>query len=111
MTLSLNLGFPRIGDKRQLKKATESYWKGETSQADLVKTSQELRHHNWQLQKDAGLDILPVGDFSFYDQILDMSCLLGNVPERYEWSGENVDMDTYFAMARGNDKAPAMVMS
>ena len=111
MTLSLNLGFPRIGDKRQLKKATESYWKGEISQADLIKTGQELRHHNWQLQKDAGLDILPVGDFSFYDQILDMSCLLGNVPERYGWSGDSVDMDIYFAMARGNDKAPAMEMT
>ena len=111
MTLSLNLGFPRIGDKRQLKKATESYWKGETSQADLLKTGPELRHHNWQLQKDAGLDILPVGDFSFYDQILDMSCLLGNVPERYGWSGDSVDMDIYFAMARGNDKAPAMEMT
>lgn len=104
MTLALNLGFPRIGERRELKKAVESYWKGEISQEDLLTKGKELRTKHWNIQKDAGIDYPPSNDFSFYDQMLDTSCLLGAVPERYNWSGDNVDIDTYFAMARGSQK-------
>ncbi len=111
MVLATNLGFPRIGGKRELKKATESYWKGQSSLEELLATGRELRKRHWMMQKDAGLDHIPSNDFSFYDQVLDMACTLGCVPERYGWDGDMVDMDTYFAMARGNDKAPAMEMT
>jgi len=71
MALIHNLGFPRIGAKRELKFALESYWKGESSRATLQATGAQLRQRHWQQQ--AGLDLVPVGDFSFYDQVLDMS--------------------------------------
>lgn len=104
MVLATNLGFPRIGDMRQLKKAVESYWKGNSSKEDLLSTGKSLRAHNWKLQKDAGLDHIPSNDFSFYDQVLDMICTLGCVPERYEWDGGDIDLDLYFAMARGRQQ-------
>lgn len=100
MTYALNLGFPRIGVKRELKKATESYWKGEISREELFKAGKELRLRHWQLQKDAGITYVPTNDFSFYDHILDTSCLLGIIPDRYDLN----DPDLYFSMARGNQK-------
>lgn len=100
MTYALNLGFPRIGVKRELKKATESYWKGEISREDLFKAGKELRLRHWQLQKDAGITYVPTNDFSFYDHILDTSCLLGVIPDRYDLN----DPDLYFSMARGSQK-------
>lgn len=111
MAIATNLGFPRIGAKRELKKATESFWKGETSEAELLSAGKALRQQNWKLQQDAGITHIPVGDFSFYDHVLDMSALLGCVPARYNWSGDKVDTATYFAMARGSDTAPAMEMT
>ena len=72
MVLATNLGFPRIGDMRQLKKAVEDYWKGNSSQEALLATGKSLRAHNWKLQKDAGIEHIPSNDFSFYDQILDL---------------------------------------
>ncbi len=104
MVLATNLGFPRIGDMRQLKKAVESYWKGKSSAEELLSTGSALRAHNWKLQKDAGLDHIPSNDFAYYDQMLDMISTLGLVPKRYNWDGANVDLDTYFAMARGAQK-------
>lgn len=104
MVLATNLGFPRIGDMRQLKKAVEAYWKGQSSQDDLLNTGKELRAHNWKLQQKAGLDQVPSNDFSFYDQVLDMITTLGLIPERYNWDGGQVDLDTYFAMARGRQQ-------
>jgi 5-methyltetrahydropteroyltriglutamate--homocysteine methyltransferase len=106
-----NLGFPRIGHKRELKKALESYWKGDITAADLMRTGSELRARHWQIQHDAGLDYVPVGDFSFYDQMLDTSAMVGAVPQRYGFAGDRVDFDTYFAMARGSQSAPAMEMT
>lgn len=111
MVIATNLGFPRIGVKRELKKATEAYWKGETSRDELLAAGRELRLRHWQMQKDAGIAHIPCNDFSFYDQMLDMSCLLGVVPDRYNWQGGTVDLDTYFAMARGNKTVPAMEMT
>lgn len=96
-----NLGFPRIGLNRELKKALESYWKGQSSKEALLQAGAELRARHWKLQQAAGLDHIPSNDFSFYDQILDLSCMLGCVPRRYCWTGGEVDLDTYFAMARG----------
>ena len=104
MVLATNLGFPRIGANRELKKALESYWKGKSSQEELAKVAQDLCARHWKLQQEAGLDHIPSNDFSLYDQVLDTICMAGLVPERYKWDGGNVDMDTYFAMARGAQK-------
>lgn len=101
MVLATNLGFPRIGVQRELKKALESCWKGETTQQDLIQTGQTLRARHWLLQKNAGIAHIPCNDFSFYDQMLDMTATLGAIPSRYGWDGGNVDLDLYFAMARG----------
>ena len=101
MVLATNLGFPRIGPMRELKKAVEAYWKGKSSKDELLTVGQELRAQNWKLQKDAGLDHVPSNDFAYYDQILDLTTTLGLVPSRYKHGGGNVDLDTYFAMARG----------
>jgi 5-methyltetrahydropteroyltriglutamate--homocysteine methyltransferase len=95
------LGYPRIGQDRQLKKATESYWKGETTLNVLKAAGAQIRKDNWLKQKQAGIDHIPSNDFSFYDQMLDMSCLLGNVPARFGWDGKTVGLDTLFFMARG----------
>ena len=116
MIRAANLGFPRIGRNRELKKATEAYWAGETDAVRLGETARELRRENWREQADAGLSVIPSNDFSFYDQVLDTTAMLGAVPPRFQ-TGEHaqnagtVDLDTYFAMARGTDDAPAMEMT
>ncbi|MEK8090704.1 5-methyltetrahydropteroyltriglutamate--homocysteine S-methyltransferase [Thermithiobacillus plumbiphilus] len=111
MSIAHNLGFPRIGLKRELKKALESFWKGGINEDALLATARELRQRHWHLQQEAGMDLIPVGDFSFYDHMLDMTALLGAVPARYGFSGEMVDLETYFAMARGSQTQPAMEMT
>ncbi len=95
------LGYPRIGEKRELKKATEAYWAGRISRAELEETGRTIRHRNWLTQQKAGIDLIPSNDFSFYDAMLDLSCLVGNVPPRFGWQGGEVDLDTRFAIARG----------
>src|SRR5438445_309690 len=102
MPIAHNLGFPHIGAGRELKRATEGYWGGKVSRDQLLRTGAELRAAHWRLQRDAGLDLVPVNDFSFYDRVLDTCAMVGAVPERYGWSGATVDLDTYFAMARGS---------
>ncbi len=100
--LSNVLGFPRIGPQRELKSATESYWSGDRSMEDLLGTAKDLRAANWKLQRDAGIDLIPSNDFSLYDQVLDTVAMVGAVPARYDWDGSgDIDLDTYFAMARG----------
>jgi 5-methyltetrahydropteroyltriglutamate--homocysteine methyltransferase len=99
-----NLGFPRIGAKRELKRALETFWAGQTSEAQLLETAKAIRAENWRTQQAAGIDLIPSNDFSFYDQMLDTSALLGAVPERFHWPGNNVDLKTYFAMTRGVSK-------
>ncbi len=101
MALSTISGYPRIGGNRELKKALEQFWSGKIAESDLVKTGAEIRKKNLETQRAAGIDIVPVNDFSFYDQVLDTTALVGNVPARYGWNGGNVELDTYFAMARG----------
>jgi len=102
MTVSVaTLGFPRIGLRRELKFALESYWAGKSGLAELREAAAGLRIANWARQKALGANILPSNDFSLYDHVLDTSALVGAVPARYDWDGETVDSDTYFAMARG----------
>jgi len=103
------LGYPRIGEKRELKRATEAYWKGELPIAGLLETGRILRETNWKKQQAAGIDLIPVNDFSFYDQMLDMSCLLGNVPPRFQWEGGRADVDTAFTIARGTQGGSSLV--
>lgn len=108
---AVNLGFPRIGVKRELKKAQESFWKGEISRDVFLAEGKHLRTRHWELQKTAGIQAVPCNDFSGYDQMLDMACLLGCVPARYGFKGGTVDLATYYAMARGSKNAPAMEMT
>lgn len=115
MVISANLGFPRIGPKRELKKAVESFWKGESDAEALLKVAATIRKDNWEYQQAQGIDHIPSNDFSLYDQVLDTISLLGAIPERYGFSGGNVSLSTYFAMARGAQSdgvdVPAMEMT
>jgi 5-methyltetrahydropteroyltriglutamate--homocysteine methyltransferase len=104
-------GFPRIGDRRELKTATEGYWAGRVPAEELEATARELRRETWTLLRDAGLGQVPSNHFSLYDQMLDTCVLVGAVPERHRPAGPAVDLDTYFAMARGRDDATAMEMT
>jgi 5-methyltetrahydropteroyltriglutamate--homocysteine methyltransferase len=101
MPTSHTLGFPPLGAARELKRATESYWSGKVSRESLLATGAELRARHWRLQRDSGIDLPASNDFSFYDRVLDTCALVGAVPPRYGWAGTAVDLDTYFAMARG----------
>src|SRR5690625_5961087 len=95
MTIIHNLGFPRIGAKRELKFAQEAYWAGNIDAAELERIGKELRERHWQLQADAGVVLIPVSDFAWYDHILEWTCLLGVIIARFE-NDENaqVDLDT-----------------
>ena len=98
------LGYPRVGAKRELKKATESYWAKNSNQAALELVAYEIRKQNWKKQQESGIDLIPVNDFSFYDQVLDTTLLVGAVPERYQEllkTQSFSELDVYFAMARG----------
>ncbi len=101
MALAHNLGFPRIGRDRELKKALEAHWKGELNEVGLQAVGRELRATHWQVQKDAGIELLPVGDFAWYDQVLSHSLLFGVIPKRFRQQGETPSLKTLFAMARG----------
>src|SRR5256884_7338195 len=101
MPLSHNLGFPHLGAARELKRATEGYWSGKVSQADLLKTGAALRERHWRLQQDAGMDLVPSNDFSYYDRVLDTCALVGAVPKRYGWAGGPLGLGTQLPMARG----------
>ncbi len=110
MAKSTVLGYPRIGAKRELKRALEGYWKGKLSASELTTLAGELRVANWQTLRQAGVDVIPSNDSSLYDHVLDMVVLLGAVPERYQHISD--PLDRYFAMARGEaDGAPAMEMT
>ncbi len=106
MTIIHNLGFPRIGSDRELKRAQEAYWAGRGDQAALRETGRELRARHWAIQARAGLATVPVGDFAWYDHILEWTTTLGAVPARFgQPEGEPVGLDTLFRMARG--RAPS----
>lgn len=99
--LNHTLGFPRVGLRRELKKAQESYWAGNSTQEELLAVGRELRAHHWQQQQQAGVDLVPVGDFAWYDHVLSTSLLLGNVPERHQNKQGTLDLDTLFRIGRG----------
>ena len=102
-----NLGYPRIGSKRELKKALENYWSGKIGLETLLETGKTIRQENWLLQEEHGIDIIPSNDFSLYDQVLDLSFTLGCIPERYTNLKNNPNFskqDLYFAMARGHQE-------
>ncbi|MFZ4834965.1 5-methyltetrahydropteroyltriglutamate--homocysteine S-methyltransferase [Rouxiella sp. Mn2063] len=99
--LNHTLGFPRVGLRRELKKAQESYWAGNSTQEELLATGRELRARHWKQQQDAGVDLVPVGDFAWYDHVLTTSLLLGNVPARHQNADGSVDLDTLFRLGRG----------
>jgi 5-methyltetrahydropteroyltriglutamate--homocysteine methyltransferase len=104
-----NLGYPRIGRHRELKFALEEFWRGRLNEADLLATAKTLRKRHWQLQKAAGLDVIPSNDFSFYDQVLDALVLVGATPARF---GEGpVTLTRYFQMARNSNEQTAMEMT
>ncbi|MDO3426536.1 5-methyltetrahydropteroyltriglutamate--homocysteine S-methyltransferase [Chryseobacterium sp. APV1] len=99
------LGYPRIGSNRELKKACEQYWSGKITLDELLDVGKNIRQNNWKLQQEAGIDLIPCNDFSFYDQVLDMTLTLGAIPERYEEIAlKKSETDLYFAMARGFQK-------
>ncbi|AJI96149.1 5-methyltetrahydropteroyltriglutamate--homocysteine S-methyltransferase [Yersinia ruckeri] len=99
--LNHTLGFPRVGLKRELKKAQESYWAGNITQEALLNVGRELRARHWQQQQQAGVDLVPVGDFAWYDHVLTTSLLLGNVPARHQNDDGSIDLDTLFRIGRG----------
>jgi 5-methyltetrahydropteroyltriglutamate--homocysteine methyltransferase len=96
-----SLGTPRIGPRRELKFALESFWSGATDEKALIETGVGLRAANWARQKKLGVSVIPSNDFSFYDQVLDTSVMVGAIPKIYGWDGGPVPLATYFAMARG----------
>ena len=96
-----SLGFPRIGPRRELKKALESHWTGRTGTQDLLDDAAALRAATWARQHAAGIAHIPSNDFSLYDHVLDTSAMVGAIPDLYDWSGGAPTLDTYFAMARG----------
>ncbi len=101
---SHNLGYPRVGSQRELKKACEQFWAGKIDRDALQKVARGIRHQNWETQQNAGIDLIPSNDFSLYDHVLDMSLAVGAIPERYLQlidGKTNRELDLYFAMARG----------
>uniref|UniRef100_A0AB33KWW0 5-methyltetrahydropteroyltriglutamate--homocysteine methyltransferase n=1 Tax=Tenacibaculum sp. Pbs-1 TaxID=3238748 RepID=A0AB33KWW0_9FLAO len=101
------LGYPRIGSNRKLKKACEQYWSGKTSLQELLETGRNICQENWKTQQEAGIDLIPCNDFSYYDQVLDMTLTVGAIPKRYNevaLKTSNSELDLYFAMARGYQK-------
>ncbi|CAM6036917.1 unnamed protein product [Sphagnum compactum] len=105
------VGYPRMGPKRELKFALESFWDKKTAASDLEKTAKDLRHAIWKQMADAGVTLIPSNTFSYYDQVLDTTALVGAVPPRYGWTGGEIGLDIYFSMARGNATQPAMEMT
>lgn len=104
-------GYPRIGAKRELKFAVEAFWKGAKTEAEVEAVAADIRRANWATQKAAGADLLPVGDFSFYDHVLDLLCTLGAIPKRFGFDAAKLSLPEYFQLARGNATQFAMEMT
>ena len=104
-------GYPRVGAKRELKFAVEAFWKGAKSEVELRQTAADIRQKNWATQIAAGADLLPVGDFSYYDHVLDTLCALGAIPARFGFDADKLTLSQYFELARGNASQVAMEMT
>jgi 5-methyltetrahydropteroyltriglutamate--homocysteine methyltransferase len=105
------VGYPRMGPKRELKFALESFWDQKSSVDDLEKVAADLRASIWKQMADAGIKYIPSNTFAYYDQVLNTTAMLGAVPPRYGWTGGEIGFDTYFSMGRGNATVPAMEMT
>ncbi|KAF8007056.1 hypothetical protein BT93_K1149 [Corymbia citriodora subsp. variegata] len=104
------VGYPRMGPRRELKFALDSFWDGKSSAEELLKVAADLRSSIWLQMDAAGIKYVPSNTFSHYDQVLDTTAMLGAVPARYGWEGGEIGFDIYFLMARGNASVPAMEM-
>lgn len=109
--MSTNLGMPRVGRKRELKFATEKYWRQEITASELLSTATDVVDDIYTQQLNAGIDLIPVNDFSFYDRVLDLCCLLGVTPERFSQDIKPFFLDEYFRLARGDGDIAAMEMT
>lgn len=106
-----SLGYPRIGKNREWKKLLEAYWAGKIDEQSFRSQMEDIQLQHLQTQQQAGIDLIPVGDFTFYDHVLDTAAMFGIVPARYGYKGGEIPLDLYFAMARGNAEAPACEMT
>ncbi|NQD66049.1 5-methyltetrahydropteroyltriglutamate--homocysteine S-methyltransferase [Bacillus haikouensis] len=109
--ISSNVGYPRIGEKREWKKALEQFWTGKLERETFLKRIEEVRLQHLKKQKEHGIDLIPVGDFSLYDHVLDTAVMFGLVPKRFKYSGGKVSLETYFDIARGTKEAVAAEMT
>ena len=105
------IGYPYIGEDREWKKSLEAFWRNELSEEDILKTLKDIRIARIDKQLSLGLDIITVGDFTYYDRMLDTAVMFGLVPKRFDWQGGKVDLQTYYEVARGNKNAVASEMT
>lgn len=106
-----NLGYPRIGKNREWKKTLEAYWQGKIKETEFRSEMAEIQLQHLKTQQEAGIELIPVNDFTFYDHVLDTAVMFGIVPPRYAYEGGEIGLDLYFAMARGNAEATACEMT
>lgn len=109
--ISSNLGYPRIGEKREWKKALEQFWAGKLPESDFLATVKKLRLSYLKKQQSLGVDLIPIGDFSLYDHVLDTAVLFGLIPDRFNRGERQISLDTYFSIARGSKDAEASEMT
>lgn len=109
--ISTVIGYPYIGENREWKRCVESFWNKKISEEQFIAEMKAIRLNNLKRQQALGLELLTVGDFTFYDRMLDLAAMFGLVPSRYEWSGQEVDLTTYYTMARGGKQAVACEMT
>jgi len=108
MSKNYIVGFPRIGEQRELKKVLENYWSGKTDFNEVQKVASQLKSRHWGYQQEAGIDFIASNDFSLYDNVLDTAVMLGAIPARFKDLKEE---ELYFSMARGNKTLVAMEMT
>lgn len=110
-TMSSTIGYPYIGENREWKRALEAFWAEKMTEVELTNTLKEIRLSRLKKQQEAGIGQIPVGDFTFYDRVLDTAVMFGMIPDRYHWQGGEVPLTTYFSMARGTQNAVACEMT
>ncbi|GLX67882.1 5-methyltetrahydropteroyltriglutamate--homocysteine S-methyltransferase [Paenibacillus glycanilyticus] len=111
MAKSSVLGYPRIGENREWKKALEAFWAGKLEESELHNQLQQIRLNHLRKQKDKGIDFIPVNDFSYYDQVLDTAAMFGIIPQRFNYNGGAVPLSVYYGVARGTKDAAASEMT
>lgn len=109
--ISSNIGYPRIGENREWKRSLENFWDGNISEEELLEQTTAIRLANLKKQQELGIDLIPVGDFSLYDHVLDTSITFGVVPARFKYDGGPVNIETYYDIARGTEDAVASEMT